>query len=464
MRRLLPALALALTSCSFVVGAMQECETDADCAQHGTGLTCSDSMCVDPSGNDPSAARCKGTLGIAGKDSITLAALLPFTTGDGTPDARGQARANAVQLAVEEINQRQGVNGRRPFELVVCDTSGDGAIAKRVASYVIKQRAVPAILSAGSSETLAIAAESIPAGVLLVSASATSPEITGMVKKRSGDPASLVWRVCPSDAIQGKVISEELKRTEDVATSRVAILATDDPYGQGLSQVFSSAYPGKTGTFLFTKDQDPSAAVEQAVEFKPTVALFIGFPVDAKAVLAKVVAGGPLATSKWFFTDSAKSVDVFQENKDKDFLEGSRGTAPATLSSAAYTSFRSRYQSRFGADPDATSYTAHNYDAVYLLALAASWAAGEAGEGEISGVRMAQGMTRLTGGEAHQLQPLDYVATRSAFEAGKDLDVEGASGKLDFDSSTGEAPSKIELWSWTAAGGIKTLSTVDPPP
>ena len=100
-------------------------------------------------------ARCGRALG-AERDETTLVlgAMLPFTTSDGSTDPRGQARANGLQLALDEINEREGVNGRRKLSLVVCDTGGDAAAAKAQAAYLIRRYEVAALFTSGSGEKL----------------------------------------------------------------------------------------------------------------------------------------------------------------------------------------------------------------------------------------------------------------------------------------------------------------------
>jgi hypothetical protein len=49
----------------------------------------------------------------------------------------------------------------------------------------------------------------------------------------------------------------------------------------------------------------------------------------------------------------------------------------------------------------------------------------------------------------------------SALEAGLDIQISGASGSLDFDKATGEAPAQIEVWA-IADGGFVTLAVINP--
>ena len=66
---------------------------------------------------------------------------------------------------------------------------------------------VAAVLTAGSSQTLEAAKVTMPKGVLAMSYSASSPELTAL-PDTNGGATGLVWRTSPSDAIQGRVIAD----------------------------------------------------------------------------------------------------------------------------------------------------------------------------------------------------------------------------------------------------------------
>ena len=495
------ATAMVAVACSFTLGNFKECSKSAECASHGVASVCSpEGFCVKPpeaasdagvpdtgavaladgggvpdAGTDPMEERCQRAVGSTSADAVVLGLILPFTKVTGDVDSRGVNRLNGVKMAVDEMNSYQGINGRKQLRVVACDNSATPDISRAAARFLIGKYKIPAMITPGSADTLAIAAETISAGVLIISNSATSPDITNIPDKQSpADIAGLVWRVAPSDAIQGKVIADILAAEPTGAPARVAVLYVDEPYGQGLSAVFKERYsltsPAATTTLLlYVKGADLTSALDQAEAFNPKVTLFIGFPADVTPALSTIAAQTParpnLLASKWFFTDSTKGPETFDKVVgSKAFLDGSRGTAPATPSGSAYDSFRSRYQQKFGVDPATVSFTAQSYDATYLLSLAASWAATSAGDKPITGVRMAAGLTHMSSGTVFSFEPTQYSNARTAIERGDDINVKGASGDLDFDNATGEAPSAIELWQWREAdGGVQHVKDFAPP-
>jgi branched-chain amino acid transport system substrate-binding protein len=136
-------------------------------------------------------------------------------------------------------------------------------------------------------------------------------------------------------------------------------------------------------------------------------------------------------------------------------LDGTPGIEPATGEGAESASFHSRFQSRFLRDAANQTYASHRYDAVYLLALAAAYAAGRDGQGRLTGARMAEGLTHLSSGPRFSLTPEQFTAAKARLQRGESIDVEGASGALDFDEATGEAKNSFQLWRISGGGFVE---------
>jgi len=92
------------------------------------------------------------------------------------------------------------------------------------------------------------------------------------------------------------------------------------------------------------------------------------------------------------------------------------------------------------------TYAAHRYDAVYVLALAAAWAAGRDGRGALTGRRLAEGILHLVAGPRFGLTPDAFTAAKAHLQRGESIDVEGASGDLDFDRASGGVDAVYQLW------------------
>lgn len=86
-------------------------------------------------------------------EPIKIGLLQPLT---GPVSAAGIAIKDATEMAVEEVNEEGGIDGR-PIELVIEDTANDPAQCTSAANKVISRDQVEVIIGAwGSSCTLAV--------------------------------------------------------------------------------------------------------------------------------------------------------------------------------------------------------------------------------------------------------------------------------------------------------------------
>ncbi len=109
--------------CHAVIGSLDECAADGDCAPRGLGLLCQNRLCVD-------VGRCT-VLGSSAPDALTIGLVLPLTVDGTTPGDNAPHWRNAVALAIDQLNPpvRQGVGGRA-LRVLTCDSTQSPAVAK----------------------------------------------------------------------------------------------------------------------------------------------------------------------------------------------------------------------------------------------------------------------------------------------------------------------------------------------
>jgi ABC-type branched-subunit amino acid transport system substrate-binding protein len=391
------------------------------------------------------------------EDRISLGALLPLgrpKRADG--DRQGQLLLlDAMRLALDEINQRDGISGH-PFALYVCDNRDDPALIKEQARYLAEHVKVPAVVTSWSDLTLAASSVTLPRGVVTIAMNATSPELTAV--KNPG--WRLLWRTSSSDVIQGRVMAKLLAGSPELgAPKRVGILYQDAPYGQGLAQSLQSALrqiPGAPSVhaFQYARDSEVGSVLKLLNAHRPDVTVFIGN--DDKAKVLNAAAEEPnlrrSAGHRWFLSDSCWSPELFMGLTHPEEIDGAYGTGPGHGASKEYDTFADRYETRFGKELSTQAFIPHSYDAIYLLALAAAWASGPDGKGAVSGTRVAEGLTHLSSGDHFSLTPDAFTAAKVELQAGGSIDVDGTSGKLDFDPATGESAGPVQLWKVTGSG------------
>ena len=481
MKRALPWIATlgvlgAATSCSLVIGSLDECKVDGDCAKKGPGLVCQDSLCVVSTvipdagvdaGFDAGPAvlhdpLCQDVYGSAdGGTVLRLGAVVPKSTSAGVVDIRGVYRGDAIAMAVQELNSKSALPGTSVV-IRVCDDTGDNTKAAAEAGELIDEGAV-ALVTTGSSQTIAIANAVVPRGVAVMSISATSTQIQSAGVLSDGG-AKRVWSTATSDALQAKVLAGMM---DDAGFARPACVHADDVAFNGLYADLTQDLPVFSDgglnlpQFLYETGASPTPAIQQAQSLLPAP--------DAVVLISTVGDTGALLDAwegtdpKWLFTDNARSTSIYAFDGGLARLTGSKGTGPSTPSATnlEYSNFHALFVTDFpdAGDPSLVSYVPNAYDAVLLLGAGSLWAQGHGG---ISGAGISMGLTQLSD-TTQAITPLtadQFTSLGASFNQGKKVNVSGASGALDFDNTQGVAPGPIDIWAIAPDGGIITLDTV----
>ncbi|MBL8954407.1 MAG: ABC transporter substrate-binding protein [Myxococcaceae bacterium] len=450
---------MLLGSCSLTTATgFEECKVDVDCA---ASSACIDNYCIRlPEG----CARGPGEFKQA--DRIAFAGVLPLTDSSGVRDESEFAGLDAFTQAIEEMNQKDGANGRR-FGLYVCDTQRDGERAETQAGWLATELGIPAIITSGSQQSLDVSGATRASQTFIMSATATSPEL---VDQFSSNTDSLLWRTAPPDTLQGRVLANILVNDPTYAgATKIGIIYVNDAYGQGLSAELVKRLAGlrTTETAPFTSGDDMSIgmAVTGLVNQMVNATVVIGVTSDTRKILERAFLQSALRRTsghRWAFADASKDPTILGVPNAVTELAGSLGTAPAQGAGSAYPTFRNAYRTRFGTDPSSFSFTSHSYDAMYLVGLSASYATG--GGRTLNGRTMADAMGKVVStGPAVTIEPSQFSALRNTFTAGQTVNVEGNSGKLDFIPDAGAPVSPIEQWRIEGDGGFTTVQLVDPP-
>ena len=148
---------------------------------------------------------------------IKIGALFAVT---GPAAFLGEPERNTARMVVDEINKAGGVKGRK-LELVSYDTAGDATKAVQLATKLIKDDKVVAIIGPSTTgETMAVIPVAEKEQVPLISCSAGS-KITDPVKK-------WVFKTAQNDTLAVGRIYEYLQKQKQ---TRVAILTVSDGFG-----------------------------------------------------------------------------------------------------------------------------------------------------------------------------------------------------------------------------------------
>ena len=140
-------------------------------------------------------------------------------------------RLQAFELAVKHVNEAGGVFGQ-PVEMAEGDTLNPADEARRL----IEGEGVHAIVGPNSSaDSLKVVAYAAPAGIPVISPSASSPLLT------INEDNDLFFRTVLSDIAQGPALAQ---LTRDRGFDNVGVIYRDDAWGQGLAEAFRQAWTG----------------------------------------------------------------------------------------------------------------------------------------------------------------------------------------------------------------------------
>ncbi len=172
-----------------------------------------------------------GTIKIGGLFSVT-----------GPPAFLGEPERNTAKMVVDSINKAGGIKGQK-LELVVYDTAGDATKAVQMATKLIKDDKVIAIIGPSTTgESMAVIPVAERERVPLISCAAGS-KITDPVKR-------YVFKTAQNDGLAVAKIYEYLQKHKQ---NKVAILTVSDGFGaSGREQLKSLA--GKFGMQIVVDD------------------------------------------------------------------------------------------------------------------------------------------------------------------------------------------------------------------
>ncbi len=370
-----------------------------------------------------------------------IAAALPFTG----PLPVGESMEDAVLQALDEINEAGGIDGR-PVGLVTCDSMCDAATARGALTELAGALEISGVVGAACSGATIPASEiAITEGIVMISPSATSPAITGI--------ADDGWlnRTAPSDALQGRIVSAIAQRE---GLSNVFVINRDDPYGNGLREVFTADFTAGGGTTdFFTYDEETpgfaDAAVSAAVAAAPDAVFMISFTTDGAAIAQTMVTDG-FDPGRLLFPDGLRDVSFIETVADDAFLEGALGTIPASPTGTDFNTFLDRYRTNYGEDPG--PFAANSYDAAYLLAIAMALS-----DDPEDRVQVRDNLQRTSSGT--EVHPQEWAQVLASLDAGM-VNYQGASGPVDLDAN-GDPQSNVEEWTITA-GMLETVGCWTP--
>jgi len=278
----------------------------------------------------------------------------------------GVSVLNAIEMAFEEINNAGGVLGV-PIKLVKVDNKSDATESTNVATRLITQDKVVAVIGpVTSTNVLAAAPVAMQHKIPLLTPTGTNEKITF----ENGQTKEWIFRNCFIDSFQGQVGATFAINTLKAQKAALLVEKNSD-YAKGLAAVFEETFKAKGGTIVanesfVTEDKDFRVQLTNIKKANPDV-LYVPSYYEQDGLIAKqareVGYTGPIVGADGW--DSAKLIEI--------------AGGPGPLQNVYFTNhysvestdpkvvkFVQDYKAKFGAEPDALA--ALGYDGAKLLA------------------------------------------------------------------------------------------------
>jgi ABC-type branched-subunit amino acid transport system substrate-binding protein len=462
---------------------------DADClATHSQCACTTNQQCIDANGGRPyvcakNTGQCISLISadckqldadpedVANDKTVWIGAMVDLS---GPGKTEGQGLLHAIEFARREIKANiAGLAARpaeppRPLGVVICDEMRDPSQSSYLDAekYLVEDLHVPAILGGMySTDTIKmLQTEALPHNVLHFGLTTSSPAFTAL-QKDDGAGHSLFYRAIASDNVVAAAMAqavgtslEPTLRSTGVVTSEMRVALVVDASFQVFAQELLSTlvFNGKSvvdngSNFLsiqYSVSATPAefAAVVQKIDtFQPNLVIGLGTDAFYSSIMGPTEAQWPSTAPRpyWWFPASPSSalLTVLGTNAD---LAKRQGAFVGGSRSPQYQLWGTTYAAAFPDAPPPNLHTPLGYDAVYTIALAIV----ANGTNDLTGPNLSARFATLIPGAGRTKIPLgpnSFFQALQILTGGGAIDIDGVSGSLDFDLTTGDAPQDVQF-------------------
>ena len=339
----------------------------------------------------------------------------------------------STKLAVKHINDQGGVL-KGKLELIIADGQCNPQAAAAAAKKLVDVDKVVGIIGELCSGATIAAAESaaIPAGVVMISPAATSPALTGLKDK------DFVFRTAPSDARLGEVYAQWLIKR---GIKKIAMTYMNNDYGKGVANSFRDPFKKAGGTITADLEHNEKAASFRAelatlAKGKPDWLFVIGYANSSGPVIIKQALEGGFF-KKFLGSEGTRDVKLYEQIGIKN-LEGMIQAVSGDPASANLDTFNAeltKVNKEFVGKP----FTAHSYDATFMLALAIETA------GSTDRTKVRDALRRIASVGGVTINPGEWQKAKDAIAQKKKVVYHGAAGNHVFDKN-GDVSGVVDIY------------------
>lgn len=296
-----------------------------------------------------------GSSGALAQGTVNVGAVLSLTGASATI---GEDVRRGIMLGVDQVNAKGGVLGKK-FNVLVEDSGGNATTALNAARKLVGVDKVPVVMGEYSSSI------TLPVGQYLVKEGVTHLNInSSSIKLKDLGPTSFGLL-----GLENYANSFSASDTYALGYRKVAVIAPNNAYGQGVLQGYKEAFEklgGKVVTeVLYAAGQSTyRRELEQMSRSNPDAFVYTAYGQEA-AVINREAHDLGLRKTPWYaillsmcVSDTPPEIANGQLGMELGAVQGPAGKAYAEA-------FAAKYKEGFK-----TAYTGYGYDAVLMTAAA----------------------------------------------------------------------------------------------
>ncbi len=292
-----------------------------------------------------------------GDTTARIAVILPES---GPAASYGTSLRRGIELAWAQLQESENQNVN--FELVFADSASNPEQARSLAETLLNDGALIIVGGATSAEALAMVPVADHFDRIVLSPSASSPELTGI--------SSNFFRVFPSDSLEATQMANFASQT--LTFKEIAVVAEEQVFGRSIQEVFAREFQRYGGVVVETLEYPPrtddfSGLAERIVTLAPPAVYLVGFEVGVGNMIAALELNG--YSGKVLTTHAfASPASLARVGAPAEGVMLTQTVFEVDSNYAHIRAFGAAFQHAHGAQPDL--FAAHGYDALMVLAKA----------------------------------------------------------------------------------------------
>ena len=293
------------------------------------------------------------------EDVIKIGSMFELT---GSAVAYGTSMNNAVHMAVDEINEDGGINGKQ-VEVVEYDTKTDETEAASLTTRLGTRDQVTAIIGPATTGSMQAAIPSAnTAQVPIMSPTATDD---GVLTDSNGEVHPYAWRTSFTNSFQGSALAQFANDELD-AKSAVILSDNSSDYAIGLTETFKKVFDGEiVASENFSEGETDFSAVLTNIKDMDFDVLYVpGYYEEAGPIIKQA---REMGLDQPILGPDGMGNEILRELAGAENMNDIYYTSHFVVTSEdpAVQEFVSDYKDEFNVEAD--MFTGLAYDSVYVL-------------------------------------------------------------------------------------------------